>query len=82
MRSQWFRQRGNAVGPNTVGSGHKYHRLLEETEEKVPGTCSYCAKAYGVKDPIERTDVELLDEFDGHPSIRKLFSNGYQVLTF
>jgi hypothetical protein len=35
-----------------------------------------------VKDAIERTDVELLDEFDGHPSIRKLISNGYQVLTF
>ncbi len=46
------------------------------------GACGYCAGAYGVKDAIESTDVDLLDEFDGHPSVRKLISNGYQVLTF
>jgi hypothetical protein len=61
---------------------HKYHRLFEETKEKVAGACSYCAVAYGVKDAIEGTDVQLLDEFDGHPSIRKLISNGCQILTF
>lgn len=26
--------------------------------------------------------VRELDEFDGHPSVRKLISNGYQILTF
>jgi hypothetical protein len=68
--------------PTLSDQNHKYHRLFEETKEKVAGACSYCAGAYRVKDAIERTDVELLDEFDGHPSIRKLISNGYQVLTF
>ena len=60
----------------------KYHRLFAETKENVAGACSYCAGAYGVKDAIENTDIDLLDEFDGHPSVRKLISNGYQVLTF
>ncbi len=68
--------------PTLPDEEHKYHRLFEATKEKVAGACSYCAGAYGVKDAIESTDVELLDEFDGHPSVRKLLSNGYQVLTF
>lgn len=61
---------------------HKAHRLFEAAKHNVAGACSYCAGAFGVKDEIENTDVDLLDEFEGHPSIRKLISNGYQILTF
>jgi hypothetical protein len=61
---------------------HKYHGLFEATKDRVAGACSYCAVAYGVKDEIENSPVDLLDEFDGHPSVRKLISNGYQILTF
>ncbi len=61
---------------------HKYHRLYEQTKHLVSGACSYCAGAYGVKVAIEGTEVELLSEFEGHPSVRKLISNGYQILTF
>lgn len=69
--------------PTLSDPEHKYHRLFEETKHKVAGACSYCAGAYGVKDAIEKTDgVDLLDEFDGHPSLRKLISNGYEILTF
>lgn len=68
--------------PALADEGHKYHGLFEATKDKVAGACSYCAGAYGVKDEIEHTDVDLLDEFEGHPSVRKLISNGYQVLTF
>ena len=68
--------------PTLTDRNHKYHQLFERTKRLVAGACSYCADAYGVKGPIERTDVELLDEFDGHPSIRTLISKGYQVLTF
>jgi hypothetical protein len=68
--------------PTLSDEGHKYHALFEEAKDSIAGACSYCAGAYGVKEPIEESDVELLDEFDGHPSVRKLVSNGYQVLTF
>lgn len=68
--------------PTLADENHKYHRLFEQTKESIAGACSYCAGAYGVKDAIEGTDVGLLDEFDGHPSVRKLISNGYQILTF
>lgn len=68
--------------PTLSDDVHKYHRLYEQTKDVIAGACSYCAGAFGVKDAIEKTDVELLDEFEGHPSVRKLISNGYQILTF
>jgi hypothetical protein len=36
----------------------------------VGGACSYCAGAYGVKDQVERIGVELLNEYEGHASVR------------
>ncbi|MCA1671789.1 MAG: DsrE family protein [Actinobacteria bacterium] len=68
--------------PALSDEGHKYHRLYEQTKHQVAGACSYCAGVYGVKEAIEGAEVELLDEFEGHPSVRKLISDGYQILTF
>ncbi|MGH2809227.1 MAG: DsrE family protein [Actinomycetota bacterium] len=68
--------------PTLSDEDHKYHSLFARTRSVVAGACSYCAGAYGVKAKIEGTDIDLLDEFDGHPSVRKLLSNGYQVITF
>ena len=68
--------------PALADENHKYHSLYEKTKSKIGGACAYCAGAYKVKEEIERTEVDLLDEFDGHPSVRKLVSNGYQILTF
>lgn len=68
--------------PALSDEGHKYHALYEQTKHVIAGACSYCAGAYGVKDAIEDSEVELLSEFEGHPSVRKLISNGYQILTF
>lgn len=69
--------------PTLSDEGHKYHSLFTQTSRVMAGACSYCAAAFGVKDEIENHEaIELLDEFDGHPSVRKLLSNGYQVITF
>jgi hypothetical protein len=68
--------------PALLDEEHRYHGLFESTKDNIAGACSYCAGAYGVKEEIEKTDIDLLDEFDGHPSVRKLISNGYQILTF
>lgn len=68
--------------PTLSDEGHKYHDLYQKTRGVIAGACSYCAGAYGVKEDIEGTEVDLLDEFDGHPSIRTLISNGYQIITF
>jgi hypothetical protein len=48
----------------------------------IGGACSYCSGAYGVKDQGEQTGVTLLDEYEGHPSLRTLICDGYAVVTF
>ncbi len=69
--------------PALSNEEHKYHKLFLQTRSVVAGACAYCAGAYGVKEEIEKlAQVSLIDEFDGHPSIRKLLSNGYRVITF
>jgi hypothetical protein len=50
--------------------------------DAIAGACSYCSSAYGVKEQVEQSGVELLDEYSGHPSLRQLVQDGYQVLTF
>jgi hypothetical protein len=46
------------------------------------GACVYCARAYDVKDEVEAAGVRLLDEYRGHPSVRQLIADGYEVVTF
>ncbi len=48
----------------------------------LPGACRFCAAAFGVKEEVERSGIPLLGEYEGHPSIRKLVSQGYQIITF
>jgi hypothetical protein len=61
---------------------HKYHGLFEGLRDVVGGACAYCANAYGVKDRVEQAGVQSIDDYEGHPSVRKLISDGYAVLTF
>jgi len=61
---------------------HKAHALYEAVEDKVSGVCSFCATAFGVHDAISACDSPLVDDYDGHPSFRKMLSEGYQIITF
>ena len=58
------------------------HRTFKAIEEHVLGACAFCAAAFHVKDEIKLTGVKLLSEFEGHPSIRSLIDQGFQVVTF
>lgn len=61
---------------------HRYHQLFSSVRETITGACSYCAEAYGVLDAVRTAGIDLLDEHDGHPSLRKLAVAGYQLITF
>jgi hypothetical protein len=61
---------------------HQYSELLERVSDVVAGACSYCAKAYGVRDAVEQANVPLLADYEDHPSLRRLVGDGYQVITF
>lgn len=65
-----------------LSDGHKYSNLLKAVSDEVEGACAYCAQAYQVKDEIEESRIDLLDEYQGHPSVRELVAEGYEVLSF
>jgi len=62
--------------------GHRLAGMYDSISDKVTGVCSYCANAFHVKEEIKASGAKLLEEFEGHPSLRKLVSEGYQVITF
>ncbi|MBA3736463.1 MAG: DsrE family protein [Actinobacteria bacterium] len=76
----------DGAGTTWIGTltdpGHRYHGAFEEVRDRIAGACSYCAERYGVKEQIEQAGIALLDEYEEHPSIRKLLADGYQVVTF
>lgn len=61
---------------------HKAHKAYEAVHDVVAGACGYCAKAFHAEDSVHAADVHLLDEYEGHPSIRSLVHDGFQVITF
>ena len=88
-----FKQEGQEVTLIFDGAGtkwigelsdpdHKYNRHFESVKDEIQGACGYCARAFGVKDEVQESGVELLGEFEGHPSLAKFVAQGYQVITF
>ena len=61
---------------------HRIHGLYAAVKGELAGACSFCATAFGTAPELERCQVRLLSEYDGHPSYRKLVSEGFQVITF
>lgn len=68
--------------PELAKEDHKAHPLYLAVQDRIAGACAFCAKAFGVKEQVEELDIPLLDEYRDHPSLRKLVSDGYQVITF
>ncbi len=67
--------------PRLAEEDEKYHDLLDDVRDRVRGAC-VCARAYGVNHAIQQAGIPLLDEFNGHPSVRDLMAEGRQVVTF
>ena len=87
-----FRDEGDSVELIFDGAGtqwideltdeeHPKHLLYRELED-VASACAYCADAFHVGDAVEQSDVEVVDAFEGHPSIRQLVVVGYEIITF
>ncbi len=73
---------GTAWVPELAKPEHKAHRLYRAVGDKVAGVCAFCAGAFGVKNAAVALGAPLASEYDGHPSILKLVTGGYQVITF
>jgi hypothetical protein len=61
---------------------HKLHGLYESLKGNITGVCDFCAQAFGVKSQVEKSGLPFLNDYKNHPSLRTLFSEGYQVVTF
>lgn len=68
--------------PQLTDDQHDLHKLYDGVKDTVQGACAFCAAAFHVRDQIKETDVPLIGEFDGHPSLRSLVADGYQLVTF
>jgi hypothetical protein len=60
----------------------KYNALFDSVKDKIAGVCGYCAGAFKVADEVSGFEVPLLDEYNGHPSFKKLVDSGYAIITF
>lgn len=73
---------GTAWVPELAKKEHKAHGLYAAVGDRIAGVCAYCAGAFGVKDAVVAQGVQLAGEYEGHPSVRRLVHDGYQVITF
>jgi len=61
---------------------HDYHHLYAAVRDSV-SVCEYCADTFEVADAIAEAErVALLSEFEGHPSIRSLVADDYEIITY
>jgi hypothetical protein len=93
MTAREFKEAGDDVrlifdgagtrGPSVLADpGHKSHGLYEQVQDVVAGACGFCSRAFGAESDVKEQHVHLLEDYEGHPSIRSLVNDGYQVLTF
>lgn len=68
--------------PELENEEHDVHPLFNAIKENIHGACRFCAKAFGVFKEIKESEIDLLDEYDQHPSLRNFISKGHQVITF
>jgi len=67
--------------PELEDEDHDYHELYQAVRDDA-AACDYCAGAFGVDDAVNDSGVVRLDDYDGHPSIRSLVDDDYEIITF
>lgn len=58
-----------------------YHELYRAVKDD-SSACDFCSGAFGVADAVAESGVRILDEHDGHPSVRSLVEDDYEIITF
>ncbi len=68
--------------PYLTNKGADLHPLYADVADLVEGACKFCADAYGVQDRIVEREIPLLDDARGHPDLRALMGQGFEIVTF
>ena len=67
--------------PELEDKDNDYHELYQEVKNDT-SVCDYCSGAFGVEDAVADAGLVTLDDQDGHPSIRSLVDDDYEIITF
>lgn len=67
--------------PELEDEDSDYHELYQAVRDNT-AVCDFCAGAFGVEEAVNDAGVVTLDDHDGHPSIRSLVDDGYEIITF
>ncbi len=65
-----------------VKKDHIANPLYELVRDNVEGACQFCARAFSAEDSVRQCKVELVNEFENHISVKRLVSDGYQIINF
>lgn len=60
---------------------HEYHDLYRSVRDEV-AVCDYCAGAFDADEAVEDAGLVRIDENEGHPSVRSLVDDEYEIITF
>jgi len=93
-----FKQQGDEVSVLFQGSGsrwigelskpdHPVHGLFDAVKDTVAGVSCGCAEVFGVTEEVEKSAFEFVKDnavpgTAGLPSLRRLASEGYTILSF
>jgi hypothetical protein len=67
--------------PELEDEDSDYHDLYAAVKDEA-SACDFCSGAFGVDEAVQDAGVVQLDDHDGHPSIRSLVADDYEVITF
>jgi len=67
--------------PELEDEEHDYHELYQSVRGDT-SVCDYCSGAFGVEEAVRDAGLVTVDDHDGHPSIRSLVDDDYEVITF
>lgn len=57
---------------------HELYRTVRDDTS----VCEYCSGAFGVEEAVADAGVVTVGDHDGHPSIRSLVDDDYEIITF
>ncbi|WP_251328564.1 FAD-dependent oxidoreductase [Haloplanus pelagicus] len=67
--------------PELEDEDSDYHELSQAVRDDT-SVCDYCSGAFGVEDAVAEAGLVTFDDHDGHPSIRSLVDDDYEIITF
>lgn len=67
--------------PELEDEDHDYHALYRAVSDDVTA-CDYCVDSFEVGDEVDGSEADRVAEFEGHPSVRDLVADGYEVITY